>query len=165
MIVMPPGEALEHEHRQIDAGIESFSALLLQHRVQSESLTQALEALRRHIYLEEEFLFPPLHAAGMTMPLLVMLREHGRIWDTMEALEHELRGGRDPVILSKRCRELVVQLQHHNLKEERIIYPQADQVLPDVDSARLSALIGSATMPEAWRCERAAPRGPSRPSR
>ena len=152
MIIVSPGEALERDHRVIDAGIESFSLLLSQHRVQPGSLTQALEALRRHIYLEEDFLFPPLHAADMTMPLLVMLREHGRIWDTMEALEHELEGGRDPVILSNLCRELAVQLQHHNLKEERVIYPQADQVLPDTVSARLSALIGSATMPGAWRC-------------
>jgi hypothetical protein len=92
-----------------------------------------------------------------------MLREHGQIWDTMEALRHEPEGSRDPVILSSRCRALVVQ--HHNLKEERVISPQADQVLPDTESARLSALIGSATMPEAWRGERAASRGPIRGSR
>jgi regulator of cell morphogenesis and NO signaling len=165
MAVVSPGEALEREHREIDAGIEPFSSPLSQHRVQPGPLLQALEALRRHIYLEEEFLLPPLYAAGMTMPLLAMLREHGQIWDTMEALEQELAGSRNAVSLSKRCRELVVQLQHHNLKEERIIYPQADQVLPGAESARLSALISSATMPGGWRCERAAPRGPSRGSR
>ena len=46
-----------------------------------------MDGLRRHIYLEEEFLFPPLRAAGMMAPLFVMVRQHGELWDAMRALD------------------------------------------------------------------------------
>ena len=45
-----------------------------------------MRALRRHIYLEEAFLVPPLRAAGAAMPVPVMLREHGELWRTVDSL-------------------------------------------------------------------------------
>ncbi|GAA4239929.1 hypothetical protein GCM10022254_62710 [Actinomadura meridiana] len=65
--------------------------------------------------LEEEFLFPPLHATGLVAPIMVMLREHGQIWETMDALEDAPDA--DPAAL----RRLTVQRLHHDLKEEKII--------------------------------------------
>ena len=55
---------LVHEHNEIDAGIEAFLEGLSLGETRMQELTRAVEALRRHIYLEEEFLFPPLRAAG-----------------------------------------------------------------------------------------------------
>lgn len=78
---------LVHEHHEIDAGIEAFLAGLSLGETRMQELTRAVEALRRHIYLEEEFLFPPLQAAGMIPPVLVMLREHGEIWRTLDAIQ------------------------------------------------------------------------------
>jgi hypothetical protein len=46
--------ALEREHHKIDAGIAAFTAS----QGNPQSLTCAIRALRRHIYLEEEFLYP-----------------------------------------------------------------------------------------------------------
>ncbi len=54
---------LVHEHHEIDAGIEAFLEGLAQDESRDQELTRAVGALRRHIYLEEEFLFPPMRAS------------------------------------------------------------------------------------------------------
>lgn len=51
--------ALEREHHEIDAGIAAFTAA----PGDWQPLARAIRALRRHIYLEEEFLFPLLREA------------------------------------------------------------------------------------------------------
>jgi regulator of cell morphogenesis and NO signaling len=147
--------ALEREHREIDAGVDAFQAGLTRGETVAEPLKQALAALRRHIYLEEEFVFPPLRAAGMVPPVFVMLREHGELWTTMDALEAELAA--EPQIdgLRATCQTLVVQLKTHNDKEEPIIYPQADTVLDAEARQRLMSFLESGAMPDGWVCERA----------
>lgn len=147
--------ALELEHREIDQGIEAFASGLDAGEVQREPLTRAVHALRRHIYLEERFLFPALREAGLVAPVLVMLREHGRIWQTLDALELELTNGTDGPTARKACRELAVQLQHHNLKEEKILYPRADQVMTASENAQLRAFLDVGHLPDGWVCERA----------
>ncbi|MGH3555051.1 MAG: hemerythrin domain-containing protein, partial [Mycobacterium sp.] len=74
---------LERQHREIDSGISTFIEKIDAGSVQPELLAAALEALRRHLYLEEIFLFPPIREAGMVMPIFVMMREHGELWRTM----------------------------------------------------------------------------------
>lgn len=145
---------LEREHHDIDDGIESFAARLAVGTIDAEPLRRASAALRRHIYLEEELLFPRLHEAGMVAPVFVMLREHGQLWRTLDALETELTLMPDSATLQKLCRELVVQLQHHNPKEEHILYPQAEQVLNGEDSSRLREFMQSGELPVGWVCRR-----------
>jgi regulator of cell morphogenesis and NO signaling len=148
--------ALEREHREIDEGIEAFTAGRAGGTADPGPLTRAMDALRRHIYLEEEFVFPPLRAAGMMPPVLVMLREHGEIWKTMDELEAALEkdaAGDDVLAL---CTELTPRLQAHNEKEEPIIYPQADAVLSEETAGRLREFLASGVMPEGWVCQRAA---------
>jgi DNA-binding transcriptional ArsR family regulator len=67
-------EALKREHREIDDGIAAFSAS----PADTRPLTRAIWALRCHIYLEEEFLFPLSGEAepALRAPVFVMLREH-----------------------------------------------------------------------------------------
>jgi site-specific DNA-cytosine methylase len=55
---------------------------------------------------------------------------------------------------------LTVLEQHHNPKEERILYPQADQALTPAAAARLQTFLASGELPDGWVCERA--RVPSR---
>lgn len=147
--------ALEREHREIDGGIEAFLAARAEGRSETEPLTQAIAALRRHIFLEEEFLFPPLREAGMVAPVFVMLREHGEIWDTLDALEAQLPTGAVTATASEECRQLLAQLDRHNAKEEPIIYPQADEVLSAAASASLHAFLAVGRMPEGWVCAQA----------
>jgi regulator of cell morphogenesis and NO signaling len=143
--------ALEREHHEIDAGIAAFTASPGDPR----PLTRAIRALRRHIYLEEEFLFPLLGEAepGLRAPVFVMLREHAQIWTTLDLLEREPAPGTALVL----CRQLTVRLLHHNLKEEKILYPRADDTLPPAAAGRLRAFLGSGDMPEGWVCTKARP--------
>ena len=114
-----------------------------------------MEALRRHIFLEEEFLFPPLREAGMVAPIFVMLREHGEIWNTMAALDAELAQDPGSAATAEVCRRLLEQLERHNAKEEPILYPHADTMLPDGARARLRTFLNAGRMPEGWVCARA----------
>jgi iron-sulfur cluster repair protein YtfE (RIC family) len=145
--------ALEREHHEIDAGIAAFTASPEDPR----PLTRAIRALRRHIYLEEEFLFPLLGEAepGLRAPVFVMLREHAQIWAMLDLLEGGLGTGTgaEPAL----CKRLTVQLLHHNLKEEKILYPRADDALPPVAAGRLRAFLGSGELPEGWVCVKARP--------
>jgi iron-sulfur cluster repair protein YtfE (RIC family) len=150
--------ALEREHQEIDAGLESFVEGLDAGELRHEQLERAADALRRHIYLEEEILFPPLRAAGMLAPVLVMLREHAEIWRTLDALELEVGPGTAADTAGDRCRGLLSQLETHNAKEEPIIYPQGDAVLSDQAKRDLHAFIDSGRMPLGWVCAQARPR-------
>ena len=147
-------DVLENEHHEIDAGIESFLAGLALGETRMQELTRAVEALRRHIYLEEEFLFPPLRAAGMIPPVLVMLREHGDIWRTLDAIQ-TFDPDADRESARERCGELVAQLASHNAKEEPIIYPQGDAVLTDEAKRDLRGFIDVGRMPQGWVCAQA----------
>jgi hypothetical protein len=146
--------ALEREHHEIDAGIEAFLDGLVRDEQRSDELTRAVSALRRHIYLEEEFLFPPLRAAGLLPPVLVMLREHGEIWRRLDALE-SLDPAGDPDGVRERCTDLLALLAEHNGKEEPIVYPQGDHVLTDEAKQDLHAFIDSGEMPAGWVCAQA----------
>jgi len=143
--------ALEREHQEIDAGIAAFTAA----PHDPQPLTRALQALRRHIYLEEEFLFPLLGEAdpALRVPVFVMLREHARIWAVLNALVGEASGSAGRA----RCRQLASYLLHHNLKEERVLYPHADAVLPPAAAERLRAFLDSGELPDGWVCVQARP--------
>lgn len=151
MAVETVAAALEREHKEIDDGIAAFASEA--GAAGTQALARAVHALRRHIYLEEEFLFPLLCEGepGLAAPVMVMLREHGQIWAALDALERETDGGRTL------CRSLTVLLLHHNLKEEKILYPQADELLPAPTAARLREFIASRQLPDGWTCAKAAP--------
>jgi len=147
-------EALEREHHEIDEGIEAFTADPSSGPGR-DRLRSAIGALRRHIYLEEEFAFPPLRDAGFVMPIMVMLREHGQIWTTCDSLEKALADGADTTALMQLCRQLTVQLQHHNLKEEKVLYPQVDTTMSESAAADLRAFLDSGRLPDGWVCAKA----------
>ena len=146
---------LKREHREIDREIETFIEKLECGSVRPEPLTAALEALRRHIYLEEVFLFPPIREAGMVMPVFVMMREHGELWRTMDAVRDLLADGKDRRRLGDTCRQLLDQLDQHNSKEEPVIYPHADTDLPPHASAELTRFIETGRTPDGWACRQA----------
>lgn len=152
MAIESLADAMEREHHEIDEAINAFAAASAEEVPDPTPLRDAIAELRRHIYLEEEFLFPLLRETGLIAPIFVMLREHGQIWDTLDALESNVSNGADVMM---HCRQLAVELQHHNLKEERIVYPQADETLPLQERARLGHLIATSELPAAWACERA----------
>lgn len=148
-------DALTREHHAIDIGIETYLDGLSAGG-DDRPLRDAMHALRRHIYLEEEFLFPPLRASGMLMPLLVMEREHGELWRDMDALEQTLLDPGDPEALRDGCRGLLGLLEQHNSKEEPIVYPRADADLSPEQRDQLAEFLASGAFPDGWVCAKAA---------
>ncbi|MGV0790836.1 hemerythrin domain-containing protein [Mycolicibacterium sp. XJ1819] len=152
---LAPDIALEREHREIDAGIEAFVDRLGEGEVRPRLLETALDALRRHIYLEEVLMFPPIREAGLVMPIFVMMREHGEMWRTMDALRDLLAAPADVQRLADGCAGLLAQLQQHNSKEEPVVYPHVETALPAQTKAELSRFIETGRTPEGWVCQHA----------
>ena len=147
-------DALTREHHAIDTGIEAYIASL-DAGGDPAPLLDAMHALRRHIYLEELFLFPPLKKT-MMMPIFVMLREHGELWRAMDVLDAKLSAHTDPADLREHCQGLLAVLDNHNKKEEPVVYPRADSDLTDDARDQLAAFLDSGTFPDGWVCEKAA---------
>lgn len=78
-----------------------------------------------------------------------MVREHGRMWRTLDALEAAL-GDESAVDLVRDLRE---QLAAHNPKEEQILYPRLDEVLTGLAAAELRAMLEMSQTPGDWLCE------------
>lgn len=150
------GDALIHEHHEIDTGIAAFVSALREGVVERDSLAGVFDALRRHIYLEEELLFPPLRRAGLLMPIMVMTKEHGQLWQSMSAIEEHL-GATQPDVarLESECRQLLAGLDRHNMKEEPIVYPHAATDLTSDEAALLARFIETGRTPPGWICEAA----------
>lgn len=151
--------ALTREHHEIDAGIEAFIADIDHGLVARKPLLNAFEALRRHIYLEEELLFPPIRQAGLLMPVLVMVREHGTLWQSMDALTELMDDPAADTDVNDRLvtmsRELLGQLDQHNSKEEPIIYPHTETDLTEEAAAALADFLQAGSTPDGWVCEAA----------
>lgn len=146
--------ALEREHQEVDAGIGVFLARLDAGTVDTDALSTALTALRRHIYLEEELLFPPLRQGARMMSIFGMIRGHGEIWQTMDTLTAAAAGG-DHDLLREAARRLRTLLEAHNKVEEPVIYPGADDDLTPGQAAELADFLKAGAMPDGWVCEKA----------
>lgn len=156
MSVEPLSAALEREHQDVDAGIEAFLHKLDAGSVAGDVLGATLTALRRHIYLEEELLFPPLRQGALMMSIFGMIRGHGEIWRTMDELDDLVATGADHDRLREACQKLLTLLAAHNKVEEPVIYPAADTGLDPQQSAELTEFIQAGQLPGGWVCEKAA---------
>ncbi len=90
-----------------------------------------------HLAREEEVLFPAIEkVTGMTSgPTAVMRSEHAQMRDLMNQMNDSLKDSQGDRFLGA-SETLMILIQQHNLKEEQILYPMADQVLssqkPDI---------------------------------
>lgn len=144
-------DLLEQEHREIDGSLGAYLA----DSATAPQLREAIGALRRHIYIEEEFVFPKLRAAGLFAAVLVMLREHGEIWRLLDQLDAALTGDPDGPDAAECCEKLLGHLDAHNAKEEPIIYSQTDAAVTGDDAAKVRELLASGTTPPGWVCAQA----------
>lgn len=154
--------ALEREHQQVDAGIGAFLARLAGGTVDADGLNTTLTALRRHIYLEEEILFPPLRQGARMVSIFGMIRGHGEIWHTMDTLASlsmplslSATGGGEHDALREACRQLLTLLEAHNKVEEAVIYSAADIDLEPAKATELADFMKTGKRPDGWVCEKA----------
>lgn len=126
-------EVLSEQHRACDqlfAGIE-------QHAYKGDWTAAASAAqafvndTEVHFAYEEGVLFPALEAASpnATGPTSVMRSEHAQMRELFAALlaataEHDTEALADAV------ETLLFVMQQHNAKEENVLYPIADRLLP-----------------------------------
>jgi len=138
-------ECLQVDHRRLDAILVECKALASAGRfaVAADRFTAFSQGLGRHIDAEEDILFPALaehapHAAG---PVGVMRAEHRQIRDLMETVTSALTAS-DPA-WREGMGALEEVLSGHNMKEERVLYPMADEATRDAsDLEALRASLG-----------------------
>lgn len=134
-------DCLQSDHRRLDAILVECKALAAAGAFPAAASRFAAfgRGLSRHIDAEEDVLFPALagwapDAAG---PMHVMTAEHEVIRQTIAAIGNALEKG------DGAWRALVQQLEEvlgaHNMKEERVLYPMADEASrgePDVEQVQ-----------------------------
>jgi hemerythrin-like domain-containing protein len=146
---LAPTAILMNEHRNIEKGLAALEAMAgafeAEERIDPSPAAEAIEFLRTyadrlHHGKEEANLFPAMEARGLPSevgPTAVMREEHreGRalIQDMADAL-----AGSDAPAFVRAARGYVELLRSHIAKEDQIVFPMADRLLPagDQDSLR-----------------------------
>ena len=102
---------------------------------------QFRDGLLHHFSMEEEVLFPTFEErTGMfSGPTQMMRMEHAQMRELLgQMAEAAVRGDREGFLGDGET--LLIVMQQHNVKEEQILYPMADQALSD-DTERLIGLM------------------------
>jgi iron-sulfur cluster repair protein YtfE (RIC family) len=132
-------EHMATDHRRCDEIFADAEALVA--KLDWESGTARFkefrEAMAHHFSMEEEVLFPAFEeCSGQTMgPTQVMRGEHAQMGQLLEDMSQAL-GGRDRESYLGLSETLMIIMQQHNMKEEKMLYPMADQ-LPGSDVEEL----------------------------
>jgi iron-sulfur cluster repair protein YtfE (RIC family) len=98
--------------------------------------------LESHFRAEEELLFPDFEArSGLRRgPTAVMREEHSQIRSLVADLRQAATQA-DGAAFDAAAATLLILMEQHNLKEEGILYPLCDQLLPN-SAAGLARLLG-----------------------
>lgn len=144
------GQVLENDHHKIDRHFAVFATSLGNGVVDGAQLTAGITALRHHIWVEEELHFPPLRAGGLMGPIMVMLKEHGELWDLLDRLETQVAEGAVVADITTTWQAAAALLEAHNAKEEQILYPSGDKILNTDTAADIQDALVNDTMPEGW---------------
>jgi hemerythrin-like domain-containing protein len=99
------------------------------------------QEMERHFSREELILFPRLESvAGEARgPTAVMRAEHNQLRALMVEMNMLLEAQEADAFLDG-CETLLILMQQHNLKEESMLYPMADQLLSQQSEALLEKL-------------------------
>jgi iron-sulfur cluster repair protein YtfE (RIC family) len=143
---------LEPEHRWIDERFERFQTLLADGQVNAEPFQEAAKALHRHMYVEEEILFPEVETRGLAGPVQVMYQDHGEISRLMNVVHGLIASGASTSDLEAALAAVIRVLGEHGTKEEMVLYPTADQVLVGPEFAQLVQRVREEAVPEGWLC-------------
>jgi hemerythrin-like domain-containing protein len=98
-------------------------------------------SMRRHFAREEEVLFPAFEArTGMSGgPTFVMRGEHQQMNQLLAEMATALERADDTAYLGL-SETLLMLMRQHNMKEENILYPMADQALADASDSLVARM-------------------------
>jgi iron-sulfur cluster repair protein YtfE (RIC family) len=138
-------EYLEADHRRLDRLMEACRSLAVSGDMQGAGARYAefRTGLRRHIRIEEDLLFPAFDQAsglGDGGPTTVMRYEHVEIQRLLELIRELFESPGTSVAEFETLRsQLTAILDQHGQKEERILYPMTDQMVPLEERIRMVA--------------------------
>ncbi len=90
------------------------------------------DALTNHFKMEEMVLFPAFEQeTGMSEgPTKVMVMEHEQMRELLSKMSKAIEGGDNDKFFGL-SETLMILMQQHNMKEEQMLYPMAEQRLGD----------------------------------
>lgn len=126
-------EFFEQDHRDCDARWADVEELLDTEDIEAArpAWQKFLAGMQRHIAMEEEVLFPALEeASGMhdTGPTAVMRLEHQQIRTLLGEIDETIGSGDYEQALEVGD-TLLMLIQTHSAKEEKVLYPMAESLL------------------------------------
>lgn len=107
-----------------------------------ERLDAFHKALTHHMGIEEQVLFPAFEeATGISAgPTRVMRYEHQEMLELLDNLAAAVTA-RDATRFRVAAEALNAIMTSHSAKEENMLYPMCDQVLPELDGEKLSEMV------------------------
>ena len=146
-------ELLAEQHRTMELGISG----LVDGSGSRQELSEAVYLLRRHIYVEEAFLFPIIDQdQGRWMALAQMQSDHGDMWSHIESAVELLQAKAPLDDLFPAAQAMLKLLETHDHREEIAIYSVVDRYVADANHPPLESLFAASAIPLGWRCLRAA---------
>ena len=136
---------MKADHRACD---EAFANM--ENEVSDENWTNATKLfeafasdLNHHFNMEEEVMFPAFEAreAGHCNPTPVMIMEHTQMRNVLKQLREDLEAKNKEHFFGL-SETLMMTMQQHNMKEEQMLYPMAEQHLT-AESERIIAMMDS----------------------
>nr|CAI78799.1 hypothetical protein [uncultured Campylobacterota bacterium] len=137
-------EFLTLDHRKCDelfALMEDSAAKSLESA--KEICAEFIHETERHFQMEERVMFMEFeNKTGMTQgPTAMMRHEHNQARNLMKQLEEACASGNKDKFFGL-SETLMILLQQHNMKEEQMLYPMAQQHL-SADSDRILEMMNS----------------------
>ena len=125
---------MHDDHRACDdAFVAAEAAVVAKNWDEARAAWQRFRTgLLGHFGMEEEVLFPQIEqASGMAGgPTEVMRMDHAQMRAMLPLFETALEAGDGDAFLGH-SQTMMVLMQQHNMKEEQVLYPMADQLLPE----------------------------------
>jgi hemerythrin-like domain-containing protein len=99
------------------------------------------DALLHHFAMEEEVMFPAFETStGMTQgPTTVMRAEHRQMTELLNQMPSAI-SRKDMDSYLGNADTLLILMQQHNVKEEQMLYPMADQSMANESSALIERM-------------------------
>ena len=129
-------EFMTHKHRECDACFIAAENAITENNwsLAKQNFQRFSTELTLHLQAEENIIFPEFEqATGITQgPTQVMRGEHQQmralVADLLQAITDE-----NKTAYFGLSETLMVLMQQHNMKEEMMLYPMAQQRIPDAD--------------------------------
>ena len=125
-------EHMQTHHGRCDQFYADGENFLLDEKIEEglESIKSFLNEMERHFQMEETVLFPNFEEiSGMRQgPTQVMRMEHQQMRNVLARMSEAVSSGDREEILEV-GKTMMILMQQHNVKEEGILYPMAEQHL------------------------------------